>query len=63
MSKHTTGGSDGPELVLTRREASKLTRLSLSSLDAALRRGDFASKKIGRRVLIDRNSLLKALGE
>jgi len=53
--------SDGPELVYTRQEAAKIARISLSSLDEALRRGVFPSVRVGKRVLIPKLAFLRAL--
>jgi excisionase family DNA binding protein len=44
------------ELVLTRTEAAKKARLGLSAFDEALRRGDFPSLRVGRKVLIPRKA-------
>jgi excisionase family DNA binding protein len=52
---------EGPEMVYTRQEAARLARLSLTSLDEALRRGVFPFLKIGKRVLIPKAAFLKVL--
>jgi excisionase family DNA binding protein len=49
------------QLVCTRLEAARLARLSLSSLDQAIRRGTFPSIRVGKRILIPRAALLKIL--
>lgn len=50
-----------PELVCTRQEAARLARLSLASVDQAIRVGTFPSVKVGKRILIPRAALLKIL--
>ncbi|MGZ3553463.1 MAG: hypothetical protein ACXWCH_31105 [Burkholderiales bacterium] len=50
-----------PDFILTRREAARIARLSLSAFDEALRQGVFPSVRVGRRILIPRGGLLKAL--
>lgn len=48
-------------LTLTVREAAAMAGLGLNSMHDALRRGDFASIRIGRRVLIPRAAFERAL--
>jgi excisionase family DNA binding protein len=54
--------NDEIAVVLTRREAAAIARISLTALDEALRDGTFPSIRIGkRRVLIPRDSFMQIL--
>ena len=45
------------KLLLSRKDAAEMLRLSVRSLDYLLARGEFVAKKVGRRTLIVRGSL------
>lgn len=48
-------------IVYTRREGAKIAKMSLRSFDEALRRHDFVSVKVGRRVLVPAQALEQVL--
>jgi excisionase family DNA binding protein len=50
-----------PTLAYSRREAAKAAGISLTALDDAVRRGQFPSIRVGRRVLIPKAGLLRVL--
>lgn len=57
----TPSQSASDPVLYTRLEASKIARMSLASFDEALKRGQFRSIRIGRRVLIPRIAFERAL--
>jgi len=54
--------ADAPQF-LNRQEAADELRLSLSSLDAALARGEIRSVRIGKRILIPATELERLIAE
>lgn len=48
--------------VYTRREAAAVARMGITTLDEAIRRGDFLAIRIGHRVLLPRAKFERALG-
>jgi excisionase family DNA binding protein len=48
-------------LAYSRREAAKAAGISLTALDDAIRRGQFPSIRVGRRVLIPKSAFLRIL--
>ena len=48
-------------LMLTRQEAARLARVSLSTLDEALRQKKLPCSRIGKRVLIPRKAFMRIL--
>jgi len=63
MTKHESAQGRPPSDVApyTRREARELSRLGLTAFDEALRRGDFPSFRVGRRVFCPRAEFEAAL--
>lgn len=50
-----------PDLVWTRREGARKAKMGLSAFDEALRRGDFPSLRVGRKVLIPAQAFARVL--
>jgi excisionase family DNA binding protein len=48
-------------LVLHKKEAARLTKLSMASIDRAIARGELKTKKYGKRTLIMRSELARFL--
>jgi excisionase family DNA binding protein len=53
--------AENTSLVYSRREAARLAGLSLTAFDDALRRKQFPSMRVGRRILIPRAAFLRVL--
>ena len=53
--------TESPRLTLTVREAASVAGLGLNSMHEALRRGDFPSIRVGRRLLIPRAAFERIL--
>ncbi len=60
-SRQVQGSNNSHQTVFSIKEAADYTRLSVSTLRAAIRKGELVSHKVGRRVLVRRADLEKFL--
>ncbi len=60
-AQQVPGSNNSHQAVFSIKEAADYTRLSVSTLRAAIRKGELVSHKVGRRVLVRRADLEKFL--